>query len=307
MENQSATRPARQGRVFWGTAFIVVGALLLLGHFNVVNIEWESAWRYWPVVLILLGGALLAGSRNLKLVAVALAAMFAGLLLYGMWTAFWGDRLWSESEGQIDKEFSEPMDKGTERAALTFESGAGTFSLADTCSDLFSASTRTNRGTYSIETDRTGDDRRIRLRMENRRFVWGLGRSDNSAEMSLNPRPAWDLMFHVGAARLDADVRRFNVSRLEVKAGAADINVKLGSNAGHSVVKIECGASEVRIAVPESSGCEVRVHAPLSSTHLAEFVRMGDGTYRTDNFDRAESTITIEMDAGVSSLWVERY
>ncbi len=307
MALQSGPSRAHSGRVFWGTVFLVVGALLLLDHFGVLSIAWESAWKFWPIALILLGASLLIGSKPLKLAALILAAVFAGLLFYSISENLWGMHRWGEKGTWVDKEFSEPLEAPSERAVLVFESGAGSFAVADTCSTLFEATTRSTVGTYTIDRDRLDDGERVRLALEKRPFVWGFGPGRNIVDMKLNSAPAWDLTFNIGAAHLDVDGSPLRVGRLVVNAGAADINVKLGGRVEECRVKINCGASKVRISVPAASGCRLRIDAPLSSKRFNDFRKSADGTYRTENFDDAACKVDIDVDAGVSSLSVDRY
>jgi hypothetical protein len=307
MAQQNESRQTRPGRVFWGTAFLVVGALLLVDHFGILSIAWESAWKFWPLVLILLGVSLLLGSKPLRIIALVLAAVFAGLLFYSMSTTFWDVHRWGERGGWVEREFKEPLNGTLDRASLIFESGAGSFTLADTCGTLFEAATRSVLGTYAVDRDHIDGRERVRLHLEKKPFVWGFGPGRNIVDMRVNGGPVWDVTFNIGAAHLEFDGTPIKVDRVIVNAGAADINMRLGSRAGESRVKINCGASKVRIAVPASAGCRLRVDAPLSSKHFGEFQKDADGTYRTDNFNEAAVRIDIDIDAGVSSLKIDRY
>ena len=124
---------------------------------------------------------------------------------------------------------------------------------------------------------------------------------------SLNPAPLWDMRFEVGAAKVDVDASPFRVGTLRVNSGAADVRLKLGGLADDTHVAIHCGASSIKVLVPDSSGCEVKIDAPLSSKSLHGFEKRGDGWYRTENFDMAARRISINIGAGVSSIKVDRY
>jgi len=43
----------KSGSIFWGAALIVLGAVFLLGNFDVI--DYDKLWRFWPVLVIGLG------------------------------------------------------------------------------------------------------------------------------------------------------------------------------------------------------------------------------------------------------------
>jgi hypothetical protein len=43
----------KTGSIFWGAALIILGAIFLLGNFEVI--DYDKMWRFWPVLVIGLG------------------------------------------------------------------------------------------------------------------------------------------------------------------------------------------------------------------------------------------------------------
>jgi hypothetical protein len=142
--------------------------------------------------------------------------------------------------------------------------------------------------------------------MEGHKAGWRTRGWRNHVDLRLNERPEWRLDLDIGAAEVDLDMRPYKVQSLDLDAGAAKVVIRLGALARESDISINAGASSVRLEVPEAAGCEIRVDAPLSSKKFPGFTRIGDGVYRTENFDTADHKITIRLDAGVSSLKVRR-
>jgi hypothetical protein len=89
--------------------------------------------------------------------------------------------------------------------------------------------------------------------------------------------------------------------------GAASLKLKLGEMHDTVNVRIEGGASSIRIYIPKNSGCEIKSDMGLSSKDFEEFINIGDDTYRTPNYDSAVKKIFIVLDGGVSSVKVKRY
>jgi hypothetical protein len=44
----------KSGSIFWGGLLIVLGAIFLLANFDVIS--YETMWRFWPVLVIGIGG-----------------------------------------------------------------------------------------------------------------------------------------------------------------------------------------------------------------------------------------------------------
>ena len=297
----------RTGRIFWGVFFLCVGIVLLLARFDVLHLHFFSLWRYWPIFLVLWGVAILVGNRTAKWVIAVLAAITLAIILAGAISLPWVDNGSDEGVFVSERDYAEPYDASMGRASLIFNSGAGTFSIKDTTNELIAGSFHTSMGEYQFDHERIDDVEQVRVSLEGKKPVWRFGRWHNRAEVRLNPSPIWDMRFEVGAAKFDLDASPFKVGSLRVNSGASDVRVKLGSLADETHLAIHCGASSIRIQVPDSAGCEVKIDAPLSSKSLHGFEKMGNGRYRTENFDGAAKRISIDIGAGVSSIRVNRY
>jgi hypothetical protein len=292
-----------KGRLFWGSFLLGLGALVLLDRSGTLVIEWGGIWAYWPVLLILIGISVLGGSGILGRVASVLTGLLAAALVvaflnFGGWH---GD----EREGK-DAVLTEAMRAGTTRAAFSLDAGVGTFMIGGSGGPLMEARIDSDPWTYSVDRDSSEDQDQVRLWMDHHDgTTWGW-KVRNTVKIGLNPSPAWDINVDAGAARVDADLRNLAVEQLRLSSGASTIKVQLGARAEECTVMLETGVSSVRIYVPESVGCDVRIEAPMSAKRLPGFEKRGDGWYETDNFATASRKIHLDIDAGVSSIRVLR-
>ena len=97
----------KTSRVFWGVLFLVVGVLLLLDKYEVWNLHWRYAWKFWPLVLVLWGIAVLMGSQKAKLATAFLAAISLGILISGVLSPAWIDHDEGEVAALRDQEFAQ--------------------------------------------------------------------------------------------------------------------------------------------------------------------------------------------------------
>ena len=297
----------KTSRLFWGLFLLTIGVLVLLEKTGVFVAQWNVAWKFWPVALIFWGIALLIGGNVIRLVAAAVAALVLGFVLVSLFNMTWFDGEWNNAPITETQEMNESFDPSIKQATFTMESGAGSFSIGDTTAQLVNVKTESSFGTYRLERDQDAEGVRVSLELDGNHAAWPPGRIRNQVQVSLNPVPVWDVRLDVGATKLNCDLQAFRVNRLQVNAGAASIHLTLGDRQPETSVEIDAGASSIVLRVPASAGCEVHLDAPMSSKKLPGFTREGEGRYVTDNFESATQKVHVGVDAGVSSVKVERY
>lgn len=124
--------------------------------------------------------------------------------------------------------------------------------------------------------------------------------------MMLNPQPVWQFSFNIGAADFDFDLTDFQVSMIDIDAGASSIKLRIGDKYPETNVKIDAGASSIFLEIPESAGCLLTGSTVLSSRDLDGFNKISKGKYQTANFESAEQKIFVKVDAAVSSFEIKR-
>ena len=296
----------KTGRVFWGVFFLTLGTAFLLERFGVLNLQWHHAWRYWPVVLIAWGAAILFGGKAIKLIAVVVAAAVLALVVVALLSFSWADDAWKDGAITQEQVLREDFIPGSTHASFKLESGAGSFTIEDTTADFVAVHTSTSFGKYLLEREGGLQGTEFALRLNGVRRGWPPGRMHNRAEVHLNSGPVWDLDLDVGAARMRCDLSPYKVENLECGLWSCAGGSPFGGGVPESNVKVNAGASSLKIAVPSDAGCEVRVDAPFKQK-LPGFNRIAKGRYQSDNFSSAAQHIFIEVDAGVSSITIERY
>jgi hypothetical protein len=308
-------------KLIWGSFLILIGLLLVVHNFGIMplSINWGRLASLWPLILIILGLNSLA--KNTKMnpwIFNGSAAIIITIFIYQV-VDFGGSKRdqyfdWSDdltieidSLGLKTQDFVLPLDSGVSKAKLSFEGGAAKFVLYDTTSSLIDAKTLTRRGEYSLEKVRTDSSESIKMKLTSSNINIKNGKIDNQVEVKLNPRLDWDFNFEIGAGAIDFDFSNYKVSKINLDAGAASIDMKLSDKASVSNVDIDAGASSVTLRVPKEARCRVKMDAVLSSESLAGFSKKKDGYYESDNYNGKGNLININVDAGMSSVTIERY
>ena len=304
--------------LFWGLLFISLGILVLINNFSGLQWNWIDLWKLWPLLFILWGLGIMVKDNSWKILIAGIAGIIFAITLFASFktivhlttgdfnVVFDND---SDSDYKYDlTEYAEPYKDNIKAAVFHFKAGAGTFTSAtDSASNLFYAHTEGAKNNYELNTKLIGDQADIQMKMKETRFRFGKHSIRNRVEMYFNPTPLWDLNFDVGAASVDLDLTKVKVRNLNVGMGAASFKVNLGNTAERSNVNIESGVSSVELNIPESTGCEIITDGALNSKDFEGFTKISSDHYRTENFDKAQNKIFINIDSGVSSIKIKRY
>ncbi len=304
----------KPSRLFWGVLFVALGTFFLLGEDFWIDVGWSTVWKFWPLLLVLVGLAMMIKQNLVRNVLAAVAGIGLAWFVYALASFAWLDAIrvddWESDGGDVlVQEFTEPMPAGFARATLNFDAAAGKFTVDTVLGYTLAAKLRTNIGRYAFDHQLTDSAIRLSLKLEGSVHLksWRGEKSLNVGEIRLSPVPLWDMNFDVGAANVEFDLRPFRVENVSIDAGAANVCLYLGIPERDMRCRIETGVSTLKVFVPDSVGCEIRLESGLSSKRFVGFEKASDRIYRTDNFAEATKRIFIDAKAGLSTLRVERY
>lgn len=299
--------------VFWGTILVGFGSLLLLDRLDVIYFNWWSMGKLWPFLLVLWGVSILPVKGGLKLV---LALLVAGLsiITYSHFQSGYEHKAeknytirkdWEDDEEVKTQYFSEPFNPEVEKAFLEMDAGAGTFKLQGTTAELLIAENSSKASEFSFKVEEKDNESRVYI-SQNSDIKFGKNNKGNQFNLMLNPAPLWSFDFDIGAAEFDFDFSDYKVENIDIDGGAASIKLKMGELHNNATIKINAGASSIRIEIPEAAGCRLEGATVLSSRNLEGFDKIEKGLYETSGFKEADQKIYIHVDAAVSSFTILR-
>ncbi len=313
-------------KLFWGILLVIIGILFILKNMGLIYFDWWTVVRLWPLILILWGISLVPIQSYIKLILSLVAIAVTVLVVskydrnerpffgwhnhHNNWQYSWDNDNHDENDSTAAydvQELFQTYDSTMKEATLTFDAAAGDFKLSDSLltDKLILFRKKGNIGDYSMTSSDEEGRRIVNLSIEDSNIK--LNNRGNMVQLYLNPQPVWDFKFEVGAANIDFDLSNFNIASLGLEGGASSMNLKLGDKNPMSKVTIEAGAASIDISVPTSAGVEINTETVLTSHNFPGFKKISKGQFRTDNFNTATSKIMIDVDAGVSSLSVNRY
>ena len=129
-----------------------------------------------------------------------------------------------------------------------------------------------------------------------------------TAEVTLNPAIPWQIEFHGGLSRLDADLSVLELVSFKVTGGASGVAVTLPRPSGTVSVRVSGGASDVSIHRPEGLAARIRVGRGVSKLVFDEqrFGAIGGETrLQTIDYDGAADRYDVEVTGGASKLSID--
>lgn len=310
-------------KTIWGISLISVGILLVLNNLNLAEFgfNWHQFGRFWPLILVAMGLTSLTKSAKINpwISNVSLALVISFFLYktieigdYNKEEFSWSNNREYDSKGS-DQNFSLPLDSLADTATFELNGGASEFNISDTTNNLIDAKSHLNVGEYSLEKITDGSSEKIKMLLNEDKNVKGKfdfndNHWDSYVDVKLNKNVLWNFKFQLGAGDVDFDLSKFKVNSIDMDAGAAAVDLKLSALAANTEVKIDAGATDIKISIPKEAKCKIKLNSVLSSKEFVGFTEKGDGVYESDNFaESTGNTININLDAGVSNIEIKRY
>jgi hypothetical protein len=297
----------RRGPLFWGLLLIPLGAIPLLERAGILDVSrFGDVARFWPLILVGIGVAILLGRGRAGLAGTAIVALiigtFGGVALAGGTTAFGGITDCAASPGQL----SDYADEGTfdgETSAVTIDLDCGTVDLS---TEAGTTGAWTLDARYRNEppiVSATGSSLDVRAPDGmSQRQEWTLTVPPATLRaVNLTANAAASTLDLAGAEmdRLDADV---NAGDLRIDAGEASIDrLDVSMNAGRARItlgasvegSLSANAGALELCVPSDATLVFELEDQLTFGHnLDDRGLARDG----DTWTRTGSDVTIRLD-----------
>jgi hypothetical protein len=299
MEDRSRMR--RAGSLVIPFVLIVVGVLLLLDNLNVVDVDWATVWKLWPLLLIAIGLEIVLGRR----VSGGAVLILVIIVIIGGATLWWSQVLGTEDRSV--ETITWPED-GVERAEVEFDVVVGELLIAgqSDMSDLLAARFDLAPGVEVNDRFRvSGDVARGSITAEKAFLALPQLFGDKSSkwDVQLNTSARWELAASSGIGDVDLDLTHLRVDSLELDSVAGSIEVEMPEQGGVRA-RIDGGVGDIRVTVPPGAQARVRVNEGIGDVNVSgRFEQRGD-YYQTEGFSGAESHIVLEIDYAIGSVTI---
>ncbi len=305
--------------VFGPAILIALGAIFLLNSLEVVPWSvWGTLWRFWPVILILLGVQTILGRSGANwaislAVAVTIVVLLVGVIVAAS-QAGWINGL--PDGGAVTRQEDEALtgsvsnELGTiqeVRSNLQFGAGRLTVDSLPSASDKLIVLDYKVGAVGRVPTTKlTQTGRQGKLDITGSEEV-KVGFVSGAAEWNvhLNPTVVQNLTVRIGAADGNLDLRALKVRTLNLDVGASTVIVGLPANAGSTNAFVNSGAATLTLEIPSEVGTRIVSDSGLASINASSRFSREGGVFTTDDYQTAANRLDVELKAGVSTVSIK--
>jgi len=300
----SGEKPQRVlGVSIWGIFLLFLGVVFLLQTFSVLRWGlWGTLWRFWPVLIIVIGLGILLRRYNAWLVSLLVLAILGTCLGIAIW-----QYSPSLSSGIVTRGYSEPLD-GLERAQIEIDFSAGSVTIGGLPLGSLNfvevdSEVRNSRKAINADFHQQDGEGELYLSTVNQRSWGGDGigwevRFTKSIPLVINIKSA--------ASSMELDLSGLQATKLRLDVDAGNYVVTTPAKAGTSNIEIEANAANIEVTIPDGVAAKIQVDTNLSVLDVDEnrFPQQG-GYYMSQDFVSAENRVELEIDCDVGRVQVK--
>lgn len=293
-------------RFFWGIIIVLAGLLLLAGNLGLIPTGfWQQLWRFWPIVLIILGAGFIFGKEKRSgwfLASVVILMLFlAGSFIW------WGYNL--PQQTATEKIISENIYSDVAKLEVDINYGAADLILKETTDNKAIIGTINTFGEPNVTREvKNGTEKIVVNQLKEGPRLWGSANGKNSLDLKIIDRVPLDLIVNTGASKFDLDLEKIKLNKLDINCGASSGNIKIGQNQKEITIIIKSGASNFNLSLPKDAGLNITNKSGFSSNNFESIgLTKNDKNYKSNNFDSASQKINISFETGASSIKIDQY
>ncbi len=296
----SEKKPQRVvGVPIWGILLLFLGIVFLLQTLDVLPWGlWGSLWRFWPVLIIIIGLGILLRRYNVWLVSLLILAILCACLGIAVWQ--YGP---SPPAGMVTRSYSEPLDN-IERAQIEVDFTAGSITLTNLppgSPNLVEVDSEVRNRDGNIKVDFLRQDGEGKLYLSTEQGEGGIRwqvRLTGSIPLAIDIKSA--------ASNMKLDLSELKVTELLLDVDAGNYRVTMPSSAGTTDIEIKADVANIEVNIPDGVAAKIRADTDLSAFDVDEtrFPKQGD-YYISDNFDTAQNRLYLEIDCDVGRVEVK--
>ncbi len=295
-----------RGGLTGAVLLIAVGVLFLLNNLGTLEVDWLSLFRFWPVLLILVGLDIILGRRGAlgSAIMAVLALLVVGGVVYLATTAP------GFARGQaVSGDFAQPLGD-VDRLEVRLDLGA-----SDTELDALSGGTNAVEGAYTspenlqvvVDYHTQGSTGVLEIYQEERHGMPAMMVPGFVGELDLGLTAAVpvDLIIDAGVGDLTLDLTGMDIRSLVIDGGVGSLNVILPAE-GRYDVDVEVGVGSITIEVPSGMEAEISYDGGLGHLDMPGRFKQIDGLWQTGDYSRnAENSARIDVEAGVGNVTIK--
>ncbi|MDP2720402.1 MAG: DUF5668 domain-containing protein [bacterium] len=282
---------------------IVLGAVFLLNNFGVLPWSiWNNLWKFWPVILILIGIEYLIGqSISLKTTIILLVIIFIIPIIFAV------NPITKNPLATSHLLLSEPLGNLT-KAKIFIDMPATNLTIKDgpDPSKLISGDISFSKAAVKpvISTEEIFGQKIIRISQGSPPGLPFISSLKNNTDLFLTNQIPLEIQINTVASKEQINLASLRVDYLEVNSQASDLNIKFGKLYS-TRARIKTKASNLKISIPEEVEARIKIDSKVKNLAIAPRFKKEDGDYKTGDFDKVFTRIDIQIESIAGSITIK--
>ena len=282
---------------------ITLGIIFLLNNFGVLPWDiWTNIWKFWPVLLILVGAEALIGQ------AISFKTLIILLILVFLIPVLFAVNPQTKNPFATDSlSISEPLGSLAKSKII--------IDLPTTNLNLKPAATGSNKlieGKISfskaankpkVSREEVFGQGVITISQESQTPLPFISSLKNNTDLALSQQIPLELLIRTGAAQGNIDLGLLRVDYLEIDSQASNLKIIFGKLYSSRAV-LKTSASNIEIQIPTNIAARVKVDSKVKNISVPPRLEKSGDEYKTKDFDKAFSRLDIEISALAGSITI---
>jgi N-terminal domain of toast_rack, DUF2154/Domain of unknown function (DUF5668) len=298
-------RPKRLGSITGALFLIGLGIFFLLMNLLPNFDPWATVFRYWPVVLILLGLGKIwdayrmrqnsgAGGGESSGTVVALL-LFLAIVGFAVVMGKGGSAATVHDAQAIELQGAKSVNANVTMPAGELVLTGGSRRLLDADFNY-----RTVEGKPRVDYSVSADRGQLDVTQNEKHIHFGGRRNDWTLRFGNNI--PLDLKVELGAGKSDLNLEGMDVTHLEVNMGVGRMDLNLtGERKEDLQVDVQGGVGSAEIRLPKNVGVHVNATGGVGSVNAHGLEREG-GAYVNEVYGKTHATIQVNIQGGVGEV-----
>lgn len=311
------------GDVVAAFLLIFVGLLFLANNLGLVPwTVWIDLWKFWPIILILLGVQFLLGKSTIAQIVMAIITVSLLILisffilasagvLQGTGLEKWSPVQTMRTNEVVKQDIRVTVNdfQNVQQRKISIDNGVGKFVLKDEdTNDYFTlhASSTDTQTQPKVAPSQDGETLTIAVRApgnEGPNFM-PMQRKYAYNGVIAQPNIPTDIELNIGAGETIVELDTVKTQSFSINVGAGSATIALKDAAIPTQADLDIGVGSITFSVPNTVGLEVVYDVGLGNLKIADQNLRGNGTYKSQNFDQAERKLRISAHVRTGSITI---
>ncbi|OGY22267.1 MAG: hypothetical protein A2126_03485 [Candidatus Woykebacteria bacterium GWB1_45_5] len=288
-----------------GPAILIsLGIVFLLNNFGVLPWDiWTNLWKFWPVLLILVGiEAFIGQSVSIKTLLVLLFLIFLIPVAFAI-NPFTKNPLATET-----LPVSEPLGS-LAKSKIIIDLPATNLDLkavATGSSKLIEGKISFSKAANKpkISKEEVFGKGVLTISQEGQTSLPFVSSLKNNTQLALSQQIPLELLIKAGAAAGNIDLSNLRVDYLEIDSKATTLKIIFGKLYSTRAV-LKAGAASLEIQIPPEIATRLKVDSKVKNLSVPPRFEKNGAEYKTKEFDKAFTRLDIEINAAAGTITIK--